>query len=527
MEKNWLDIQHRGYSAYLEETKVSAARPKPLVCMDKADEQVDTVLCDCEVKTDWIEQIEAALPFVENAVYENRQFILRQGETVPIEKAKRVSKTSVEHLSRHSELITTAPKNDEDLIPDKIYMTENIGTYAVYENRFLYMLLCYLRDFVGFRYKRITELAASFSSQISINKESNSGSRQVRYCLHYSEVSQGEELACNSKTREAIERIRNILQTVELLLRTDLMREVAQAPMLKPPITRTNVLIHNPNFKIAFELYSFLTTYLEAGYEKIERYRLSGDFSHEMSADFTELLTLTSYLSYRSGGLYEELEKRFLLEETHRKEAAEKARKEKLLALKEKLGNIDGAAFDYILALEQRIAQLETMSDRLLAAQALQEETQHKLEASMAQMEQIHSEIDALNAGLEEKNEEINRLSWSSKQALTEAELRLQQANAQKEESEQRLNAQLEQQRQDFSLAYETLAEKYRLSNARVHALLHKQGLQISDAQFAAKDSFAELEAEYEAFKRFFAQQWKIAKKEIRKEQLWKRKNEK
>ena len=71
---------------------------------------------------------------------ESRQFILRQGQTVPVEKVKRVSRASVEHLSRHSELITKVPEPGGDLRPDKLHMTENVGTFAVYENRFLYML---------------------------------------------------------------------------------------------------------------------------------------------------------------------------------------------------------------------------------------------------------------------------------------------------------------------------------------------------------------------------------------------------
>ena len=42
----------------------------------------------------------------------------------------------------------------------------------------------------------------------------------------------------------------------------------------------------------------------------------------------------------------------------------------------------------------------------------------------------------------------------------------------------------------------------------------------MTDEAFYTKESFAQLEAEYDAFRRFFQKQWKIARKQIRKEQL-------
>lgn len=526
MENSWLDIQHRGFRVYVGETADAGACVKfnrAIASASRSGENVNTVFLDCAVKTDWIERIETALPFVENAVRENRQFILRQGETVPTQKAKRVSKASVEHLSRHSELITTLPDPGEDLIPDKIYMTENVGTFTVYENRFLYMLLSYLRDFVGFRYQRITELAASFSSDISLNKEFAEGTRKISYSLTYSETAQGIDGTCNSKTGEAVARIRSILQAVELLLRTDLMREVSTAPMLKPPIARTNVLLHDPNFKAAFELYDFLTAYTEPGFEKIERYRAAGSFTDEMRADFAALIAMTSYLSYRCGGLYDELEERFAAEEKRRKEEAEKAKKEKLAALKANLGEISGAAFDYIQALEQRVAELEGREERLHEAERLRTEAEARLEDAAAQIKQLQSETSKLGAAIRERFEENQRLSEAHAQAMNAAQQRVQEAEAQREEAQRRFAAEFEQQKQDFLKEYEALAEQYRLLNARNHALAERQGNPLSEEPHYTKESFAELEAEYEAFKRFFDRQWKIAKKQIRKEQLWKK----
>ena len=131
MQNNTLDILHRRYIAYLESAENDAETEKLLSEILRADsdsERFDTAIYTCEIKTDWLERIEHSLEHLDRAVRENRQFILRQGETVPIEKVRRVSKTSVEHLARHSEYITREPEEDTGVIPEKLLMTENVGT---------------------------------------------------------------------------------------------------------------------------------------------------------------------------------------------------------------------------------------------------------------------------------------------------------------------------------------------------------------------------------------------------------------
>lgn len=63
----------------------------------------DTTKYLCHIEEDWILEIEKELPFIEKAIAEERQFIRTDGEIVPIEKIKRISRSSVEHLAKHSE----------------------------------------------------------------------------------------------------------------------------------------------------------------------------------------------------------------------------------------------------------------------------------------------------------------------------------------------------------------------------------------------------------------------------------------
>ena len=287
--KNQLSIYHRAFKAYLKELENAEADRKLrdslasgrveykayLKELEKAEddpklresilaghtdkEYMDSIRYSCTVETDWIEQIEAALPYLEKAVAENRQFILQNGNTVLIEQAKRISKTSVEHLAHHSELITHAPESGQDLIPDKIYVVENENNYAIYENRFLYMLLCQLQEFVNTRYSKIIKVWNSFTSDLVMNKKVRFGKRTLKYAISLHEDAENDSsTSYDSKTQAIIARLCVVRQAINALLNTALMKEVAHAPMLKPPITRTNVLKMDPNFRETVALYDFL-----------------------------------------------------------------------------------------------------------------------------------------------------------------------------------------------------------------------------------------------------------------------------
>ena len=149
----------------------------------------------CHIEEDWVEFIETHLPYVERAIKEERQFIRREGETVDIGKAKKVSRDSVEHLARHSELITHLPEEDEMLIPDRIYITENTSNYTVYENRFLYLLLTFMSDFVEMRYSKIAELGNTYKAEMRTHKRVMMGKRTVDMELRFAEQAKADPYA--------------------------------------------------------------------------------------------------------------------------------------------------------------------------------------------------------------------------------------------------------------------------------------------------------------------------------------------
>ena len=250
-----IDVYYRAFRNYRKETKEAKDCQNEIISIRDAQQNKDILESTkylCIVDEEWVKRIEAGLVFVEKAVAEERQFIRSDGEIVPIEKVKKISRSSVEHLAKHSNFITHVPEDGGDVVPDKLYMVEKLSDYAVYENRFLYMLLTYLHEFIMYRLEKIERIYGTYDGLLDINKEVELANKKLIYKVRIEEHSENNPYPIkDSKSTSIIQRIKDCDQIINALLDTDLMIQVSKTPLIKPPITKTNVLKMNNNFKNA------------------------------------------------------------------------------------------------------------------------------------------------------------------------------------------------------------------------------------------------------------------------------------
>ena len=270
-----IDYYYRAFKEYRKETQKNKSCSNDRQKFSKTDIEFDKLVVKkylCKIEEDWISEIEEKLVFVENAVKAERQFIRTNGEVVPIEKIKKVSKESVSHLAKHSDLITHLPEDEnDDIIPDKLYMIEKLSDFSVYENKFLYKLLCYLRDFTALRYDKIQKLRTTYISDFCAKKTFESNGRKFNYNLEFHDENYINEYPIKDISQDSlIKRIENIEQITLMLLNTDLMQEVSKTPMIKDPIVKTNVLKMNNDFKNSLALYDYLVSYTKMGFAAVE-----------------------------------------------------------------------------------------------------------------------------------------------------------------------------------------------------------------------------------------------------------------
>ena len=599
---NQTDVYYRALYEYRKLTVANHECTSLRSAITSADIEADRIEVKrafCTIDEDWVNAIEAGLVHIEKAIKEDRQFIRSNGEIIPIEKVKHVSKESVEHLAKHSNLITRYHEG-EDLIPDKLYTVERLNEYAVYENRFLYMLLCYLRDFVTIRYNEIIELTHKYEATVTVDKHISTGKRKLDYSITMSDVRKDDPyLKEHNPAKHIIDRIDLVLKAVLAFLATPLMEIVAKSPMLKPPITKTNVLKMDNNFKGAVALYDFIIAYDKPGYTTEIEVTEINPFREDLADEMAEAGGLVSFLAYQYGlGMKQELKESFALEEERRKAEEIRQRAEKIESMKRRLQNGGVTLEEYVITVEKQLRALESEAGR---AEALAEEvaelraTEKRLNETVAnlreensnlktvleEIEQRHfEEMEALKRAHEDELHELIERHESEIEGLKEehkAEIRalneefdeelqrladehraeidaLESAHAEEvdritEEAardRERFETEVQQIRErasaEIAEAKEASAnavseadrvmsecrEELRVRNAEYEEMLtlkreseaRVKALGGVDRDFTDRESFNELEREYQAFTRLYKEQWMKTKKQIRKNHL-------
>ena len=548
-----LNLYYRALKSYRDYTlkeKACVKQRQLIKQYPSEDDKVETVRSVCTINEDWVLKIEELLPFVEKAISEERQFIKNEGEVLDIEKIKRVSKESVEHLARHSEFITRVPEDGKDIVPDKIYMVERLSDYAVYENRFLYMLLCYLRDFIDIRLKKIKELGTTYKANTVFNRSVRTPHGTINFQSTYSEISKKDPYSeFNQDATGIIERIESCQHITASLLQKPLMVIVSKSPMIKPPITKTNVLKMNTKFKNSVALYEYLSAYHGLGYTIEEVKKTISPFTEELSDELSELVNITSFLTYKYGNnLSEKLKEEFKQEEKKKEEEKRLKLLKSIEDLKARVAKKEISIEEYLVSLESAFDALKTDNERLLKI-----EKEHEI--LTLKHEELKKEKIELNTRLTESEREVKSLNDKIEDMITAHNLELMAAEERRiaeldeqkrafDEQEGKMLIEFDQkmteqklqftkdlnaERAQAEVVYGELKDEFikvtkekDLVSARLHGVQKQNGIEI-DGDFTNEESFAELEREFMAFYDMFNEQWKQTKKKIRKDAFWKK----
>ena len=541
---NQLDTYYRALLEYKRIADSDAECEAFLRAISEAQsafESIEIIRNVCTVDEDWVEAIEKGLVHIANAINEERQFILSEGEVVPIEKVKNVSVESVKHLAKHSNLISRDPV-DGEIIPDSIYTVERLNDYTVYENRFLYMLLCYLRDFISVRQDKIVELSHKYDGRLTLDKSLDLGGRKISYRIDLKEERKKDRyLRDSDSNKDMIDRRSLIFRTVIALLSTPLMEDAAKASMLKPPITKTNVLKMDKHFRGAVELYDYIIAYDKRGYTTEEQKSVISPFDKGLSDEIAEICSALSFVTYENAlGIRPELAHRSEMENERQKAEEIKRYREQIDQLKRRMKNDEIGAEEYILALENKLWTLgeayestEGMSERLNSAEReifllraenasletknreLDEELELESKRNLKATDTLKSECDKKLA--EAEAEYLSKISTAEKthgESLDSA----QKAYSEKLSEISRDLDQVMRENDELKKERAALLEEKLVVEARMKAIMAERG--APGESCTDKESFDELEREYAALTRFYKRQWKQAKKEIRKNLL-------
>lgn len=185
-------------------------------------------------------------------------------EVVAMEKAKKLDSESIRHLASHTQYIRDINEQNE-VIPSKIlstYAEDNIG---IYENRFIKSLINRVIVFLDTRLKLMDENLESISAD-EIRYKNNIKLSHRKIDLEMNIKISNEILDETQKARELFDKTKNALDKYRALKGTGLYQAVAKLKDVVPPIMKTNIILHNPDFKIAYNLWLYIDRTTEVGY---------------------------------------------------------------------------------------------------------------------------------------------------------------------------------------------------------------------------------------------------------------------
>ncbi len=217
---------------------------------------------------EWLDVVEDACPYLDNVVRNPKLILINDPEVEIIEKAKKITSDSVKDLARHTFYIDDYDSKSTDIRVNRILNIKSEETYNIYENRFLYTLIYFLARFIMKKEKELDELLIDRNRRLEYSGTTRIGQEEINleFILKATDISNA---GIDKKLLEEIKKVRTRIKRIKDYLsswnRSELIKalEKEHVKLINPPIKKTNIILKNPNFQVAVNLWNFLYNYDE------------------------------------------------------------------------------------------------------------------------------------------------------------------------------------------------------------------------------------------------------------------------
>lgn len=254
-----------------------------------------------DIDFSWLPVFEDTCYYIDNILRNPKRFIINEEEIVKIEQSKKVTVESIIHLTQHTNLIQKYDPEKNEVKPSKILNINKEESLDTYENRFIYTLIRLMDEFLERNVKNDDEESYCIDEKkIQYDGESVLGNEKVN--IHLQVMSNNnsttkEELVGGLTIAERIKKVKiQLAGFKESELYTTLYK--AHVSQVRPPIRRTNVILKNPNFIKAMEMWNFLQNYDRSSFSLVkdhQDYVDTGYLKDEFNTTF-----LLNYLAMNS-----------------------------------------------------------------------------------------------------------------------------------------------------------------------------------------------------------------------------------
>lgn len=249
---------------------------------NKSDLDYNSSFNDDLTSLEWLEIIEEVCPYLDNIVRAPKVSLVGETEVRKIEKAKKTSVDTVKDLSKHTDYIDKVDPETGDVLPSKLLVSFREDTFNTYENRFIYTLILNLLRFIMEKEEKLKAYKPKINKKLNYNATTSNGKEKVSINLEINTMPTGKakEGSDIDKTVNNIKkRIKRIRQFINAWLASELIvsLEKQHAILVMPPVKKTNLILKNPNFKMATKLWDYLYSVNVLDKKKTDGLNSTGD----------------------------------------------------------------------------------------------------------------------------------------------------------------------------------------------------------------------------------------------------------
>lgn len=241
----------------------------------KSDMHYNSRLNNDDLNFDWLVEIEAACPYLENLIRNPKLFLQKEDEVVKIEKAKKISVESVKNLSRNTQYIDKIDKLTNEIQPSKIMISKREETYNIYENRFVYTLIDNLEKFISKKEEELKDLQIRSNKVLEYAGVTTTGEERITIELKIKSFDFSKDNKSDAfykELQEISERLEKVSSYIAGWKRSGFTKAMqkSRATYVSGEVRKTNAILKNPNLQIAMKLWIELKAYQEKQNAKIK-----------------------------------------------------------------------------------------------------------------------------------------------------------------------------------------------------------------------------------------------------------------
>lgn len=246
----------------------------------------------------FVDELEKGFNAIDQIIANPRTFIKESPELVEAGLAKKINAQSITHLASHTQFVHSVDEKG-NVTPEKILTIHAEIDMQIYENRFVMTLIKKCSLFIEKRFNFIKDHGETLDSDLLLIKSvSDIDGAKYEIDSRIKVSTPSKDGGNKEKNEDVLQRLASLRERCAYYMRSPFMAEMQGAKDVANPIHMTNLIVKNPHYHAAYELWKFVDAYTELGVsynvQEIEQDFSQPYFEEILALVMADILTLRS-----------------------------------------------------------------------------------------------------------------------------------------------------------------------------------------------------------------------------------------